>query len=122
MDLLRILKKPANVTAGSKEGEIHSSYTYWRWRIFFGMYIGYVFYYFSRTSYGSIKALMMRDLGFAESHLGILVSVFAICYGLSKFLSGVLSDRSNPRIFMSTGLIITGILNIVFGCSSLSSK
>lgn len=118
MNLLQILKKPAPITSASKETDVESSYRYWRWRIFFGMYIGYVFYYFSRNSYGSIKPLLMQDLGFAKSDLGVLASVFAVSYGLSKFLSGILSDRSNPRIFMSVGLIVTGILNIVFGCTS----
>lgn len=118
MNWLQILKQPAPLTAEPKEDEVQASYKYWRWRIFIGMYVGYVFYYFSRNSYGAIKPLLMSDLGFAKSDLGILASVFAVSYGLSKFMSGVLSDRSNPRIFMSVGLIITGILNIVFGCSS----
>ncbi len=118
MNLLQILKPPVSITPLSKEDEIEASYKYWRWRIFFGMYIGYVFYYFSRYSYASIKPLLIQDLGFSKSDLGILTSVFAISYGLSKFLSGILSDRSNPRIFMSVGLVITGILNIIFGFSS----
>lgn len=118
VNIFQILKQPSPVTTESKEGEVQNSYRYWRWRIFFGMYIGYVFYYFSRNSFGSIKPLLMQDLGFATTDLGLVMSVFSLSYGLSKFLSGVLSDRSNPRIFMSVGLVITGILNIVFGFSS----
>lgn len=118
MSLLQVLKKPSSITPDSKDTDVQASYRYWRWRIFVGMYIGYVFYYFSRNSYGSIKPLLMQDLGFSKSDLGVLTSVFAISYGLSKFLSGILSDRSNPRIFMSVGLVFTGILNIFFGCSS----
>ena len=41
-----------------------------------------------------------------------------ITYGFSKFASGVLSDGSNPRYFMSIGLILTGVFNILFGLSS----
>jgi OPA family sugar phosphate sensor protein UhpC-like MFS transporter len=118
VEWVRKLRMPAPVSTASKEDDVEASYKYWRWRIFIGMYVGYVFYYFSRNSYGAIKPLLMQDLGFLKSDLGLLASVFALSYGLSKFLSGVLSDRSNPRIFMSVGLVITGILNIVFGCSS----
>jgi OPA family sugar phosphate sensor protein UhpC-like MFS transporter len=118
VNLLQILKKPSAITTESKEPDVQASYRYWRWRIFLGMYVGYVFYYFSRSSLSSIKPLLMQDLGFSKSDLGLLTSVFAISYGLSKFLSGILSDRSNPRIFMSVGLVLTGALNIIFGCSS----
>jgi OPA family sugar phosphate sensor protein UhpC-like MFS transporter len=52
------------------------------------------------------------------SDLGILGSILSITYGMSKFLSGMLADRSNPRFFMATGLILTGIFNICFGMSS----
>ena len=112
------LRQPAPISAASKDDDVQASYKYWRWRIFIGMYVGYIFYYFSRNSLNSVKPLLLNDMGFLKSDLGILTSVFAISYGLSKFLSGVLSDRSNPRIFMSVGLVVTGTLNIIFGCTS----
>jgi OPA family sugar phosphate sensor protein UhpC-like MFS transporter len=97
---------------------VETAYKYWRWRIFIGMYVGYVFYYFSRKSYTCIMPLLIKDLGMSKSDLGILASLFALAYGGSKFLSGILSDRSNPRVFMSIGLIFTGFLNILFGMTS----
>ena len=42
----------------------------------------------------------------------------SIAYGASKFLSGIIGDKSNPRYFMSVGLILTGIFNVCFGMSS----
>lgn len=62
--------------------------------------------------------LLIENLGFNKGDIGLLSSCFAIAYGSSKFLSGVIADRSNPRIFMSLGLIMTGVLNILFGFSS----
>lgn len=63
-------------------------------------------------------APMAADLGFTKGDLGLIGSILYISYGISKFVSGMMSDRSNPRYFMATGLIITGILNIFFGMSS----
>lgn len=97
---------------------VKQKYKYWRWRTFYGMYIGYIFYYFSRKSFTFAMPSLIADLGFTKGQLGIIASILSICYGGSKFLSGVLSDRSNPRYFMGIGLIITGILNICFGLSS----
>ncbi len=98
--------------------EIKKNYKYWRMRVFYGMYVGYIFYYFTRKSFTFAMPALMQDLGLQISDLGILSSILSITYGISKFLSGVLADRSNPRFFMATGLILTGVFNIFFGMSS----
>lgn len=61
---------------------------------------------------------MIAELGISKTELGFLGSVLYVTYGASKFLSGILGDRSNPRYFMSIGLIFTGVFNILFGLSS----
>lgn len=97
---------------------VQQRYKYWRFRVFYGMYVGYIFYYFTRKSFTFAMPALMSDLGLQISDLGILSSILSITYGLSKFLSGILADRSNPRFLMSIGLILTGIFNIFFGMSS----
>lgn len=62
--------------------------------------------------------LLSSELGLHKSELGILVTVFSIVYGISKFACGILGDKSNPRYFMGVGLILTGVMNIFFGMSS----
>ncbi len=100
------------------EKVIKSQYKYWRVRTFYGMYIGYAFYYFSRKSLTFAIPSMLND-GFSLSELGMLSTILSIIYGFSKFLSGIIGDRSNPRYFMSFGLILTGICNICFGFSTV---
>lgn len=97
---------------------VKEKYKYWRLRIFFGMYIGYAFYYFTRLSYTFAMPGIQEELGLGKFELGLLTSILSITYGASKFVSGILGDRSNPRYFMSIGLILTGIFNILFGLSS----
>ncbi len=82
------------------------------------MYFGYAFFYFTRKSLPFVMPAMMSDLGLDESQLGLLSTIMAITYGISKFTSGMLSDRSNPRYFMSIGLVVTGLMNLCFGFSS----
>ena len=98
--------------------EVKNKYRYWRIRTFYSMYMGYAFFYLSRKSFTFAMPLMIQDLGFTKADLGILGSILYFSYGLSKFLSGIVSDRSNPRYFMAFGLIATGIWNICFGLSS----
>ena len=118
MSIFNIFRPPQHKPKITDETQIKKQYRYWRFRIFYGMYIGYAFYYFTRKSFTFAMPVLINDLGFDKSQLGILGSVLAVSYGLSKFLSGILSDRSNPRYFMAVGLILTGICNIFFGMSS----
>lgn len=97
---------------------VKSTYKYWRLRILYSMAIGYAFYYFTRKSFTFAMPGMIKDLGFEMTDLGILVSVLNITYGISKFGSSIISDRSNPRYFMAVGLFLTGVCNILFGLSS----
>lgn len=90
-------------------------FRYWRLRIFYSMYIGYLFYYFTRKSFTFITPFLLQDLKLTMSDIGWIGTTLSIAYGVSKFTSGVLCDRSNPRYFMAIGLILTGFCNIFFG-------
>lgn len=98
---------------------VKKKYRYWRFRTFYAMYIGYVFYYFTRKSFTFAMPAMQTELGLDKFELGLLGTILSLSYGVSKFLSGILGDRSNPRYFMSIGLILTGVFNLFFGLSSL---
>ena len=41
---------------------------------------------------------MLTDLGLQKSDIGIMGTAFYLTYGVSKFLSGVLGDRSKPAL------------------------
>jgi len=82
------------------------------------MFIGYAFYYFTRKSFTFAMPGLIQDLGFDKSQLGMLGSILSITYGISKFASGVIGDRTNPRYMMAIGLMMTGVCNICFGFSS----
>lgn len=97
---------------------IKKNYKYWRFRTFYAMWIGYAFFYFSRKSFTFAMPVLQSELGLTKFELGLLGSILYITYGASKFLSGIMGDRSNPRYFMSIGLILTGLFNLLFGISS----
>lgn len=83
------------------------------------MYIGYVFFYFTRKSFTFAMPMLQSELGLTKIELGLLGTILSLSYGASKFLSGILCDKSNTRYFMSIGLILTGICNLLFGVSSV---
>ncbi|PPJ71838.1 glycerol-3-phosphate transporter, partial [Staphylococcus aureus] len=47
--------------------------------------------------------------------LGIALSAVSIAYGFSKFVMGTVSDRSNARMFLTLGLVLTAIINLLLG-------
>lgn len=107
---------PHPVTKNTEE--INRDYNYWRLHLMASIWLGYAVFYFTRNSYKSIMPAMLKDLDWQLSDVGILSTIFYIVYGSSRFLGGIISDKSNPRYFMGVGLIITGFINIAFGMSS----
>ncbi|MGO2507523.1 MFS transporter family glucose-6-phosphate receptor UhpC [Vibrio hibernica] len=106
------------VTPIQDSAQINNTYHYWRMHLMFSMYVGYGVFYFTRKSLNFAMPAMLNDLGLQYSDFGILGTLFYITYGLSKFVSGIVSDQTKPSYFMGLGLIFTGIINLLFGLSS----
>lgn len=115
---MRLLQPAPHKPEIQDQAVVKKEYNYWRFRVFYSMFVGYAFYYFTRKSFTFAMPALIKNLDFDKADLGIIASVWAISYGLSKFISGIIGDRSNARYFMATGLIITGICSIFFGISS----
>lgn len=119
MSILNFLRPAPYASEIQNDELVKTNYKYWRLRTFYAMYIGYAFFYFTRKSFTFAMPAMQEHLGLDKFQLGLLGTILSLTYGASKFLSGILGDKSNPRYFMSIGLILTGIFNICFGASSL---
>jgi OPA family glycerol-3-phosphate transporter-like MFS transporter len=78
-------------------------------------YIGYAAFYLVRNNLSVVAQDMEGALHYQHSDVGSLLAATALSYGLGKFVMGALSDRSNPRTFMAFGLLLTALLNFVFG-------
>lgn len=102
--------KPAAHIRLKNPNDIQKSYPFWRLRIFLVAYIGYFTYYFGRSSFDVSKQYLTN---FTVEQLGLIGSALGVAYGLSKFLMGNVSDRSNARFFLATGLLLTGIVNLI---------
>ena len=87
-----------------------------RWQVFAGIFLGYAAYYLVRKNF----ALAMPDIlraypQYSKTQLGLGITALSFTYGLSKFLMGSVSDRSNPRIFLPLGLLLSCAVMFVFG-------
>lgn len=116
--MLPFLKAPADAPLMTDKYEIDARYRYWRRHILLTIWLGYALFYFTRKSFNAAVPEILANGVLSRSDIGLLATLFYITYGVSKFVSGIVSDRSNARYFMGIGLIATGIINILFGFST----
>ena len=89
--------------------------TYYKWSTFLSATLGYGMYYVCRLSLNVVKKPIVEEGVFSETELGIIGSVLFFTYAIGKFTNGFLADRSNINRFMTTGLLVTALVNLCLG-------
>jgi OPA family glycerol-3-phosphate transporter-like MFS transporter len=113
MMITRLLK-PAAHTPALPAQQIDPTYKKLRLQVFLGIFIGYAGYYLVRKNFSMVMPDLIA-LGYTKADLGVALSAISISYGVSKFLMGTVSDRSNARNFLALGLILSAVTMIVMG-------
>ena len=103
----KILRPPKHKPPVAAE-KIDKEYKRLRLQVFIGIFIGYAGYYLVRKNF-TLAMPHLVEMGFDKGDLGIALSANAIAYGLSKFLMGGVSDRSNARVFLPLGLVLAAL-------------
>ncbi|MCC3859749.1 glycerol-3-phosphate transporter [Pseudemcibacter aquimaris] len=111
--------KPAPHVEQVADDEVDDTYKRLRWQVYIGIFIGYAGYYLVRKNF-SLAIPNLVEEGFSRTELGFALSGVAIAYGLSKFVMGSVSDRSNARYFMSFGLLTSALCMIFMGTSAFA--
>ncbi|HEY9786816.1 MAG TPA: phosphoglycerate transporter protein PgtP [Candidatus Obscuribacterales bacterium] len=109
------LYKPAPFVERLPDDRIESAYRRYRAQMLLTIFVGYAGYYLVRVNINVAKPYLINELGLTKGDVGLLASSLTVAYGLSKFLMGNVSDRSNPRYFLATGLILSALVNLLFG-------
>ena len=107
--------RPAPFVERLPQEKVPRRYTFLRWQVMLTIFSGYASYYIVRNNFSLAKPYLIHDLGFTTGDVGLIATALSLAYGVSKFVMGNVSDRSNPRYFMSTGLILSGLINVFFG-------
>ena len=86
-----------------------------QWSTFLAATLGYGMYYVCRLSLNVVKKPIVDEGVFSETELGIIGAVLFFTYAVGKFMNGFLADRSNINRCMSTGLLVTALVNLCLG-------
>lgn len=110
----RLGTQPA-ATPISDRAEIDRRYRYWRVRVLYSTVAGYALFYFVRANLPIAAPAITREFHFSNTQWGLVVSAATIVYAFSKFLSGVVGDRANPKYLLGLGLLLSACVNLFFG-------
>ncbi|MBI3119808.1 MAG: MFS transporter [Candidatus Hydrogenedentes bacterium] len=113
-----MLFRPAPHRPRLPEEEVRQLYPWFRWRILESTFIGYATFYLVRNNLSVVSKDIEGALHYDHSMIGNVLAVTAISYGLGKFIMGAMSDRSDSRFFMASGLLLTALCNFAFGSAS----
>ena len=90
------LLKPAAFSAPLAADRVDPEYRRLRRRVYAGIFVGYAGYYLVRNNLAlAIPDLLAEHPEYSKAELGTALTALSIAYGLSKFLMGSISDRSN---------------------------
>ena len=93
------------------------NFNYWQKRIILTTMVGYAMYYFVRKNFSLAMPGLEAEFGIDKISLGIFLTLHGVVYGASRFVNGLLADRVSSRVFMSVGLGLCAVANLVFGVS-----
>jgi OPA family glycerol-3-phosphate transporter-like MFS transporter len=110
--------RPAPHVARLSPAEVERLYPRYRWRIFEAAFIAYATFYLVRNNFSPVAKALESALHYDKAMLGNIISGTAIAYGLGKFVMGYFADRSDARKYIAVGLLLSALLNFLFGATT----
>jgi MFS transporter, OPA family, sugar phosphate sensor protein UhpC len=98
---------------------IKKEYEHKRLSVFLSITFGYGFFYLCRLSFSVVKKPMLDEGILNTEQMGAIGSALLLTYAFGKFINGFIADRSNIQKFMSTGLLVSAVMNLLLGFTSL---
>lgn len=108
----RVSKPSAEIVPS---GEVPGVYRRLRRRTFWGATAAYALYYVCRTTLGVVKQPLIDGGVLTAGQLGLVGSAMLFVYAIGKFSNGFIADYCNARKFMTTGILVSALLNLIVG-------
>lgn len=99
--------------------ELRRLYERARWSVFLSVLFGYALFYTCRINFSVAKKAMLEAKVLTATQMGLMGSALLVVYSIGKFTNGFLADRANIARFMSTGLLLSALVNLALGSSNL---
>jgi OPA family sugar phosphate sensor protein UhpC-like MFS transporter len=119
MNLFRSFKTGDDRPAIEDGQLIDSLYKRHRFRIMLAITIGYGLVYTCRLALSMVKKPLIDGGIFTPVELGIIGSALFYTYAFGKLTNGFLADHMNLKIFFAFGVLISALINIGMGFSTI---
>lgn len=90
-------------------------FKYWRKRILFTVWITYAAFYLGRVNMSVAIPGILQEFNITKTQIGIVLSSLFTLYAIGQFVNGQLADKFGARKLVTTGLLMSAILNAIFG-------
>lgn len=90
-----------------------------RLRIMLAITLGYGFIYTCRLGLSIVKKPLIDGGIFTVEELGMIGAALFYGYAAGKFFNGFLSDYIKPRLFFSSSIFLSALINLAMGSSTL---
>ena len=87
--------------------------------VFVAVIFGYASYYLLRKNFA--LAMPYLSNAYDQSELGLILSAVSIAYGFGNLIMGFMVDYLNPKRVFIIGLLLSAIINLVFGVVPLQN-
>jgi len=119
MNPLRIFLTGPDLPPLTGSDEIDRLYKRYRLRIMLAITIGYGLVYTCRLALSMVKKPLIDGGIFTPVELGIIGSALFYTYAFGKLTNGFLADHMNLKIFFAFGVLISALINIGMGFSTI---
>jgi sugar phosphate permease len=106
------------MTAAKTPTEITAEYSRWRGRIFATLWLTYASFYLCRVNLSVAQKSFGEEFHLSKTEIGGIGSALFITYAMGQFVNGQLGDRLGARILVTIGMIVSALMNVVFGFSA----
>jgi len=103
--------------AGSRP-PMAGSRRFWQARIFAVTWLLYAAYYLCRKNYAVAQPVFMKEFGWSEAQVGVIITAYLTLYALGQFLNGVAGDRFGARRMIMAGMGLSIVVNVFFGMAA----
>ena len=110
--------QPAPHRPRLSEAEIQRLYPAYRWRVFEATFLAYAVFYMVRNNLAPVSLEMGKALNYSKPMIGDILLGTSVAYGIGKLVMGFFADRSDSRKFIAVGLLLSAMINFIFGATT----
>jgi MFS transporter, OPA family, glycerol-3-phosphate transporter len=91
----------------------------WQYQTFALLWTAYASYYLCRMNFAVAQPLILKEFpDWTAAQVGLIPSVYAVCYAIGQFVNGQVGERLGARRMMTVAMTVALLSNLAFAFTS----